>query len=80
MVVPRMTSKQVAAGGGGMVDRARLDATTEADIRWHMIEDGEDPDAEPRFEKPVLPRDFRRKLGLTQTGFATLLGIPVATL
>lgn len=27
------------------VDRGRLDATTEEDIRRHAIEDGEDPDA-----------------------------------
>jgi putative transcriptional regulator len=80
MAVTHMTAEQVAAAGGGQVDRARLDATTDADIRRHMIEDGEDPDAEPRFEKPVLPQDLRRKLGLTQTGFAKLLGIPVATL
>jgi putative transcriptional regulator len=59
--------------------RARLDATIKTDIRQHMLEDGEDPDAEPPFERPVLPRDLRCKLGLTQTGFATLLGIPVAT-
>ena len=26
-------------------DRAQIDATTEGDIRRHMIEDGEDPDA-----------------------------------
>jgi putative transcriptional regulator len=42
--------------------------------------DGEDPDAEPHFERPVLPQALRRKLGLSQTGFASLLGIPVATL
>jgi putative transcriptional regulator len=80
MAVTRMTAEQIAVAGGGSVDRVRLDATTEADIRRHMIEDGEDPDAEPRFEKPVLPQDLRRKLGLTQTAFATLLSIPVATL
>jgi putative transcriptional regulator len=45
-----------------------------------MIEDGEDPHAAPRFERPVLPREVRAKLGLTQIGFAALLGVPVATL
>lgn len=60
--------------------RRRMAATTEAEIRRHMIEDGEDPDAAPRFERPVLPREVRAKLGLTQTSFAALLGIPVATL
>jgi putative transcriptional regulator len=80
MALTHMASKQVVAAGGGQVDRARIDATTEADIRRHMIEDGEDPDAEPRIEKPVLSQNLRRKLGLTQTGFAMLLDIPVATL
>jgi len=80
MAITRMTSEQIAAAGGGRVDRARLDATTEADIRRQMIEDGEDPDAEPRFEPPVLAQAVRKKLGLTQPAFARLLGIPVATL
>ncbi len=44
------------------VDRAKLDATTEEGIRHHMIEDGEDPDEEPQFERPVLPQDVRKKL------------------
>jgi putative transcriptional regulator len=60
--------------------RRRMDATTEEDIRRHMIEDGEDPDEEPRFERVVLPQDVRKKLGMTQTEFSTLLRIPVATL
>ena len=43
------------------VDRARLDATTEADIRRHMIEDGQDPDEELRPEdvNPVAWRPAR---------------------
>lgn len=45
-----------------------------------MIEDGDDPDAEPRFEAPVLAQDVRRKLGLSQPQFARLLGMQVATL
>jgi putative transcriptional regulator len=80
MAFVRMTLEQIRAAGGGRVDRARLDATTEEDIRRHMIEDGEDPDAEPRFAPPVLAQDVRKKLGLTQPQFAQLLGIPVATL
>jgi putative transcriptional regulator len=80
MAIRRMTSQQIAAAGGGRVDRAKLDATTEADIRRHMIEDGEDPAAEPHFQPPVVARDVRKKLGLTQMAFASLLGIPVATL
>jgi putative transcriptional regulator len=60
--------------------RRRMDATTEEDIRRHMVEDGEDPDEEPRFEPVVLPQDVRKKLGMTQMEFAALLGIPVGTL
>jgi putative transcriptional regulator len=80
MAVTRMTTGQIEAAGGGRVDCARLDATTEDDIRRHMIEDGEDPDAEPRFALSVLAQDVRRKLGLTQVAFAALLSIPVSTL
>jgi putative transcriptional regulator len=58
----------------------RMAATSEADIQRQIIEDGEDPEAEPRFLPPVLAQDVRKKLGLTQTAFANLLGIPVATL
>jgi putative transcriptional regulator len=58
----------------------RMAATSEAEIHRQMIEDGEDPEAEPRFMPPVLAQDVRKKLGLTQAAFARLLGIPVATL
>jgi putative transcriptional regulator len=75
-----MTPKQISAAGGGRVDRTRIDATDEDDIRRQMIEDGEDPDAEPHFMSPVLAQEVRKKLGLTQSAFASLLGIPVATL
>jgi putative transcriptional regulator len=60
--------------------RLKKPSSTEADIRRHMLEDGEDSNADPCFEAPVLPRDLSRKLGMTQNGFAGLLGIPVATL
>jgi putative transcriptional regulator len=80
MAVTRMTIDQIRADGGGRVDQTRLDATSEDDIRRQMIEDDEYPDAEPRFMRPVLAQDVRKRLGLTQRGFATLLGIPVATL
>ena len=80
MAIRDMTAEQIKAAGGGRVHRARLDATTEDDIRRQMIEDGEDPDAEPRFAPLVLAQDVRRKLGFTQVAFAALLNIPVATL
>jgi putative transcriptional regulator len=80
VALTRMTLEQIMARFGGKIDRAKLDATTEEDIRRHMIEDGEDPDEEPRFERVVLPQEVRKKLGMTQTEFSTLLRIPVATL
>lgn len=41
-----VTLEQIAKGGQDF-DRAKLDATTEADIERHMREDGQDPEAEP---------------------------------
>ncbi len=78
MAFTRMLARQTV--GAGRVERTRLDATDEDDIRRQMIEDGEDPDAEPHFAPSVLAQDVRKKLGLTQPAFASLLGIPVATL
>jgi putative transcriptional regulator len=63
---------------GGYVDRAKVDATTEEDIRRQMIEDGEDPDNPGEGWYPA-PGSVRRLLGMTQTEIADLLRIPVAT-
>ena len=64
----------------GRLDRAKLDATTEEDIRRHMIEDGEDPDAEVREEDIISPAAVRKRLGLSQAQFARLLNVPLGTL
>jgi putative transcriptional regulator len=48
-----MTLEQIRAAGGGRVDRAQVAATTEEDIRQHMIEDGQDPDGSPAAHRPV---------------------------
>lgn len=40
----RMTLEEIKAATP-RVDRAKIEATTEEDIRRHMIEDGENPDA-----------------------------------
>lgn len=62
-------------------DKARVEATTEADIRRHMIEDGELPDAPVGEVRRVYPPAFvRKELGLTQEAFAAALQIPLATL
>jgi putative transcriptional regulator len=80
MAIVRKTLAQIRASGG-RVDHAILDATTEEDIRRHMIEDGEDPDA-PVIggELTILPEAVRYKLGMTQEEFAEALRIPVGTL
>ncbi|WP_082493995.1 helix-turn-helix domain-containing protein [Methylobacterium sp. Leaf106] len=63
------------------VDQAKMDATTEADIRRHMVEDGHEPDAEPvGYRAMPSPADIRARLGLTQVAFANALGVPAATL
>ena len=86
MALIRMTLEEIKAQAAArpLEEQAafqrRMAATSEAEIQRQMIEDGEDPEAEPRLAPPVLAQDVRKKLGLTQTAFASLLGIPVATL
>jgi putative transcriptional regulator len=63
-----------------MVDRATVAATTEADIRRHQIEDGEDPDAPlPPFRPVPNVRAIRTQLRMTQEAFAKAIGVPLAT-
>ena len=62
------------------VDRAKIAATTEEDIRRHQIEDGEDPDAPlPPFQPIPNVRAIRAKLRMTQEAFAQAIGVPMAT-
>jgi len=61
-------------------DEARIAATTEEDIRQHMIEDDEDPDAPlPPFRLVPNVRAIRTRLKMTQEVFAKAIGVPVAT-
>lgn len=63
-----------------MADPAKIAATTEADIRRHQIEDGEDPDAPlPPFRPTPNVRAIRTRLRMTQEAFAKAIGVPVAT-
>jgi putative transcriptional regulator len=63
------------------IDRAKIDSTTEADIRRHMIEDGQDPAAGAAGFTPVIPPQvLRKRLGMTQAQFARALRIPLPTL
>ncbi|HEY1630601.1 MAG TPA: helix-turn-helix domain-containing protein [Rhizomicrobium sp.] len=62
------------------IDWKRVNATTEEDIRRHMIEDGEDPGFGPTLEDIFTPQVIRKRLKMTQEEFAHALRIPVATL
>jgi uncharacterized DUF497 family protein len=63
----RMTLEDVKAQAAArsseeqVVFQRRMAATTEADIYRQMIEDGEDPQTEPRFAPPSWPRTFARR-------------------
>ena len=62
------------------LDRAKVAATSERDIRRFQIEDGEDPDAPTLAFAENVVRAARSKLALTQEQFAQLTKIPIATL
>lgn len=80
MAPTRMTLEQIKARGVGF-DAARLAATSEAEIRRQMVEDGQDPDAGPPEDAVgAMPATIRRRLGMTQARFAAVIGVPVATL
>jgi putative transcriptional regulator len=79
MAMVRRTLEQIKASKP-KTDLRKFDATTEADIRRHMIEDGEDPDFVPTLKDIFTPRVIRKRLKMTQEEFARALRIPVATL
>src|SRR6516162_7190375 len=60
------------------VNRAKIAATAEADIRRHMREDNQDDLT--GFAPVIPPRVLRKQLHMTQTEFAHALRIPLATL
>ncbi len=61
------------------VDRAKIDASTEEDIRRMAIEDGDDPDAPVEGFAPSV-KTLRLRHEMTQEQFASALRIPVKTL
>lgn len=79
MAIVRKTLEQIKAEKPD-IDWKTVDATTEEDIRRHMIEDGEDPDFVPALEDVFTPQVIRKRLKMTQEEFAHALRIPVATL
>jgi putative transcriptional regulator len=73
-----MKTEQLAAP---QVDRAKMDATTEADIARQMVEDGQDPAAPLRPDDwHLAPASIRKQLGMTQPQFAAAIRVPLATL
>jgi len=62
------------------INRAKIDATTEADIRRQMREDGQDEGDFTNFTLVVPPQVLRKRLRMTQAEFARALRIPLATL
>lgn len=76
----RTTLAEAVAAAPGQVDAARVAATTEADVRRHMIEDGEDPEAPLADFQPVPDvQAIRERLSMSQATFAATIGVPVAT-
>jgi len=64
--------------GQARVDRARLAATTEADIERQAREDGTDGITDLSRVYPA-PGTLRRHLKLTQPAMADLIGVPLGT-
>jgi putative transcriptional regulator len=62
------------------INRAKIDATTEADIRRHMREDGQERNDVADFAPVIPPQVLRKQLHMTQAEFAKALRIPLATL
>jgi putative transcriptional regulator len=62
------------------INRAKIDATTEADIRRHTSEDDQEEPDLAGFAPIVPPQLLRRQLGMTQAQFARALRIPLSTL
>jgi putative transcriptional regulator len=62
------------------INRGKIDAMTEADIRRHMREDDKDEIDLAGFAPVVPPRLLRKQLGMTQDEFARALRIPLSTL
>ena len=62
------------------IDRAKIDATTEADIRRHMREDDQGQTDLAGFAPVIPPQLLRKQLRMTQDEFAKALRIPLSTL
>jgi hypothetical protein len=65
MAITKMTADAVK-GRPSRRNRAKIEATTEDDIRRQMIEDGEDPDEEVSGKDVISPWYIRKRLGMSQ--------------
>jgi putative transcriptional regulator len=80
-MIVRRTLQQIQRSGGGAVDRKRLAATTDSDIRRQIASDPDTaPDLETLPPPRVMAKSVRLRLGLTQAQMAKSLRISVATL
>ena len=75
----RMTLEEIR-NRPSTVDRAKVEATTEAEIEAHRAADG-DADLDVPADARVIesPRALRVRLGLTQPEMASALNIPLGT-
>ena len=62
------------------IDRAKIEATGEADIRRQMREDDQEETDLSEFAPVIPPQLLRKRLGMTQEAFARALRIPLSTL
>lgn len=62
-----MTRVEAVAAASSQVDEAGIAATTAENVRHHIIEDGEDPDAPPGDFRPVPDvQAIRKRLSMSQ--------------
>ena len=59
------------------INRAKIDATTEANIRRHMREDGQTEGDLAGFSPIIPPQVLRKRLRMTQAEFARAIRIPL---
>lgn len=64
------------SGTVGRIDIARVDATTEAEIQAHIVED----EKEAMLDAAKFARRVRKRLGLSQTEFSARIEVSVETI
>lgn len=72
----KIESAALAGQPAGRIDKARFDATTDADIAAQAASD----DAQAMQDAGQYARRVRRRLGLSQTQFASRIDVPLETI